>query len=204
MPPYGAWTQHSAREWPRLAAELLRETGIDVALRAGGRPARLPVAAGTRRACRALGAAVRATGLRALSASRSSTTPASPRACRGLGPDVAGGTLLRTRRRLQSAAAAACAARGVARAGAAYLAEHAVDADRARRRALHAATPGAKRSNASASCSRRDSATRTLAPMVGLPAPVTPNKGQIIVLERVPPFLPFPLERSGRPTKAPC
>ena len=33
-----------------------------------------------------------------------------------------------------------------------------------------------------------------LAPMVGLAAPVTPNKGQIIVLERVRPFLSMPLE----------
>jgi hydrogen cyanide synthase HcnC len=32
-----------------------------------------------------------------------------------------------------------------------------------------------------------------LAPMVGLAAPVAPNKGQIIALERVPPFLPVPL-----------
>lgn len=33
-----------------------------------------------------------------------------------------------------------------------------------------------------------------LAPMVGLVAPVVPNQGQVIVLERVQPFLPFPLE----------
>ena len=32
LAPYGTWTQRSAREWPRLAAELLREAGIDVAL----------------------------------------------------------------------------------------------------------------------------------------------------------------------------
>src|SRR6185436_11212141 len=32
LAPYGAWTQRSAREWPRLASELLREAGIDVAL----------------------------------------------------------------------------------------------------------------------------------------------------------------------------
>jgi hypothetical protein len=34
----------------------------------------------------------------------------------------------------------------------------------------------------------------TLAPMVGLTAPVRPNKGQVLVLERRQPFLPFPLE----------
>ena len=33
-----------------------------------------------------------------------------------------------------------------------------------------------------------------LAPMVGLAAPVVPNKGQIIALERVRPFLAVPLE----------
>ena len=32
LAPYGTWTQRSAREWPRLAGDLLRETGIDVAL----------------------------------------------------------------------------------------------------------------------------------------------------------------------------
>ena len=43
-----------------------------------------------------------------------------------------------------------------------------------------------------------------LAPMVGLAAPVRPQKGQIIVLERVRPFLDRRSRRSGRPTKAPC
>ena len=36
LPPYGAWTQRSAREWPRFAALLRDETGIDVALRQQG------------------------------------------------------------------------------------------------------------------------------------------------------------------------
>src|SRR5689334_25381452 len=36
MPAYGAWTQASAREWPRFAAELVQVTGIDVALRQTG------------------------------------------------------------------------------------------------------------------------------------------------------------------------
>ena len=36
MPRYAAWTQRSAREWPRLAALLREETGIDVALRQQG------------------------------------------------------------------------------------------------------------------------------------------------------------------------
>src|SRR6266545_3903653 len=36
--------------------------------------------------------------------------------------------------------------------------------------------------------------TAALAPMVGIAAPVRPNKGQIIVLERLPRFLDFPIE----------
>ena len=37
-------------------------------------------------------------------------------------------------------------------------------------------------------------ANAVLAPMVGLAAPVRPNQGQIIVLERVPRFLALPIE----------
>ena len=32
FPRYASWTQDSAGEWPRLASELLRESGVDVAL----------------------------------------------------------------------------------------------------------------------------------------------------------------------------
>ncbi len=42
MPSYGAWTQRSAREWPAFAADIASATGIDVALAAGGRLARVP------------------------------------------------------------------------------------------------------------------------------------------------------------------
>ena len=37
-------------------------------------------------------------------------------------------------------------------------------------------------------------ANARLAPMVGLVAPLRPNKGQVIVLERMHPFLPLPVE----------
>ncbi|MEO8751156.1 MAG: FAD-dependent oxidoreductase, partial [Casimicrobiaceae bacterium] len=36
LPPYGTWTQRSARAWPHFAAVLRDETGIDVALRQQG------------------------------------------------------------------------------------------------------------------------------------------------------------------------
>ncbi|MEO8506984.1 MAG: FAD-dependent oxidoreductase [Betaproteobacteria bacterium] len=192
MAAYGGWTQASAREWPRLAALLHEETGIDVALRqAGGLHACLTA---------------RELDVRAERMARLLAQPgfepypievldraAVARRLPGVGPDVVGGTWsaldgdcnpLRLLHALHA---------GVARTGGQVLAGHRVTRiePAAGRFVLHT-------SRGIVECARvvlaAGLANATLAPMVGLNAPVTPNKGQVIVLERVRPFLPYPLE----------
>lgn len=191
LPPYAAWTQRSAHEWPRLAALLREETGIDVALRQQGglhlclAPDEL--AARARRMTTWAAQAGNEAGIDVLD--RAAVAARLP----GIGPDVAGGTFcaldgdcnpLRLLRALHA---------GVARGGGAVLPRHAVTRIEPApgRFVLHTA-------HGAVECGRVVLAaglgTAALAPMVGVDVPVAPNKGQVLVLERVRPFLPLPLE----------
>jgi hydrogen cyanide synthase HcnC len=191
MPRYAAWTQRSAHEWPRLAAVLREETGIDVALRqSGGLHVCLSAQELDARARRMTQWAAQEgndEGIDVLD--RAGVAAWLP----GIGPDVAGGTHcaldgdcnpLRLLRSLHA---------GVARAGGALLAEHGVQR-------IEPGTGGflLHTTRGIVACERVVLAAglgnAQLAPMVGLAAPAAANKGQVLVLERVRPFLPFPLE----------
>jgi glycine/D-amino acid oxidase-like deaminating enzyme len=192
LPAYGAWTQRSARTWPRLAAMLQEATGLDVALR---QPGGLHVCLSAREL------AARADRMAALLAQpgfenydidvldRAGVMARMP----ALGPDVVGGTWsaldgdcnpLRLLRALHAA---------LEQAGALHRTGFAIDRIEplASGFVLHSATGKLE-------CERVVLAAglgnARLAPMVGLAAPVTPNKGHVIVLERVQPFLGVPLE----------
>jgi glycine/D-amino acid oxidase-like deaminating enzyme len=191
LAPYGAWTQRSAREWPRLAEELLRETGIDVALaQPGGIHVCLTPDELSQRVA-ALAALQAQPGFRRYDvevfdhAGLASVLP-------GVGADVAGGTYcpqdghcnpLKLLRALHAATIGAGgdyrAGHQVARiapCGSAFTLETGGGTIVAEKVVLAAGLGNA-----------------TLAPMVGLVAPVAPNQGQVIVLERVPRFLDVPL-----------
>lgn len=192
LAPYGAWTLRSAREWPRLAALLREETGVDVALRQGG---------GLHVCLSARELDVRAQRMAQLVAQPdiercdvevfdhagvAARLPA-------IGPDVAGGTWCALDGGCNPLRLLLALHVSLARAGAACLAAHPVSAIEPGpgRFALH--TPQGR-----IECGRVVLAAglgnATLAPMVGMALPVTPNQGQVIALERVRPFLPFPLE----------
>jgi hydrogen cyanide synthase HcnC len=192
LPPYGAWTQRSAREWPRLAGELQRETGIDVALaQPGGIHVCLSAAELTRRVA-ALDALQAQPGFRPHPVDvldRAALATRLP----GLGADVAGGTYcpldgqcnpLRLLRALHAATIAA---------GGAYRAGHAVA-----RISPHGSGFTVETARVAIEAEKVVLAAglgnAALAPMLGLAAPVRPNQGQVIVLERVPRFLALPLE----------
>ncbi|MEP7181108.1 MAG: FAD-dependent oxidoreductase [Betaproteobacteria bacterium] len=192
LPPYGAWTQRSAREWPRLADELRTGTGIDVAL---AQPGGIHVCLARDELDR------RVASLAALFAQpgfdrypvevldRAGIAARLP----GVGADVVGGTWgaldghcnpLKLLRALHA---------GVVRAGGAYRSDHAVDG----------IVPGAESFTLDTAGGRivarrvvlaAGLGNARLAPMVGLDAPVRPNKGHVIALERVPPFLSLPVE----------
>ncbi len=192
LPAYGAWTQLSARTWPRLAATLAETTGLDVVLRQPG---------GLHVCLSAHELAARADRMAALRAQpgferydidvldRAGVAARMP----AIGPDVVGGTWsaldgdcnpLRLLRALHAA---------LEQAGASHRTGFAIDRIEpiGGGFVLHSA-------KGRLACDRVVLAAglgnARLAPMVGLAAPVTPNKGHIIVMERVQPFLDVPLE----------
>jgi glycine/D-amino acid oxidase-like deaminating enzyme len=191
LPQYGSWTQLSARRWPELAARLAEESGIDVALlQPGGIHPCL-----TRRELD-----VRVAAIERLLAQpgferyevqvldRAALAQLLP----GVGPDVAGGTYctldghcnpLRLLRALHAA---------LQRAGGAYRPNHGVKRIVPRGDGFDIAVPGGTVTAAKVVLAA-GLGNAALAPMVGLAAPVRPQKGQVIVLERVKPFLDRPL-----------
>ncbi len=192
LAPYASWTQASARAWPRFAVDLLQDTGIDVAL---AQPGGIHVCLSQREFD------ARAALLDALLSQpaferypvelldRAALQARLP----DLGPDVTGGSFsaldghcnpLRLLHALHAA---------LDRAGCRYLPGHSVDTIDTRAGRFLLRTPrGAVRAERIVLAAGLGNAE--LAPQVGLSAPVRPNRGQIIVLERVAPFLRLPLE----------
>jgi glycine/D-amino acid oxidase-like deaminating enzyme len=189
---YGAFTQASARMWPRLAAELLAETGIDVALRQPG---------GFHLCLTARELELRAANLAEMFAQpgferydidvldRAELAGRLP----GLGAEVAGGTWcaldgdcnpLRLLFALRSA---------LDRAHCRWVGDARVDAIQPRGGGFGVGTRhGVVEAERVVLAAGLGNAR--LAPMVDLTAPVAPNKGQILVLERMAPFLAHPVE----------
>jgi len=185
-PDYARWTLASARAWPRLAADLRAATGIDVALRqAGGVHACFAEAALAARA-QLLASLVREGGdiARVEVLDRAALRVRVP----GLGPDVVGGTWCSADAEcnpllLLRALTAAAQAAGVRfRPGPAVTRIEPVAGG-------FVVDAGAQRIACSKVILAAGLGNATLAPMVGLAAPVTPNRGQILALERVAPFL---------------
>ena len=191
LPEYAAWTQRSAAEWPRLANELLRETGVDVAFaQPGGFHVCLSAAELERRVA-TLDALQAQAGFRRYPLEVLDRAQLALR-LPGLGPGVAGGTYcpidghcnpLKLLRALHAA---------TVRAGGVYRADHAVV-----KIARHGTGFVLDTSGGSVAAGKIVLAAGlgngALAPMVGLRTPVRPNQGQVIVLERVPRFLELPI-----------
>jgi glycine/D-amino acid oxidase-like deaminating enzyme len=191
MPSYGGWTQRSAASWPAFAADLAQATGIDVALRQHGG---LHVCV-TREELDA-----RAARMAALLEQRGFPRyridildHAGVRARVGDVGDIAGGTWCAQDGECNPLRLLRAMRAGVAAAGGVLLPEHGVERiDRAGSRfVLHTA-------RGPIACDRVVLAAglgnARLAPMVGLAAPVSPNKGHILVTERLPRFVDATIE----------
>ena len=190
LPSYGAWTQRSAREWPRLAGELLREAGIDVALAQPGGIHVCLAADELARRVRELEALQAQPGFRQYDVEvldRASTAKRIP----GIG-HVAGGTYCSLDGHCNSLKLLRAFHAAIVTAGGTYLSSHGVTRITPQRSAFTLTTAGGaiEAEKVVIACGL---GSATLAPMVGLAAPVRPNKGQIIVLERMPRFLQLPL-----------
>ena len=192
LPPYGAWTLRSAREWPRLADELLREAGIDVAM---AQPGGIHVCLTADELSR------RATALEALQAQpgfRRYDVELLDRAglgqqLPGIGHDVAGGTYCALDGHCNPLKLLRALHAGMVSAGGAYLSSHGVTRITPQRSGFTLNTAGGSIESEKVVLAA-GLGNAALAPMVGLAAPVRPNKGQIIALERMPRFLTLPLD----------
>ena len=191
-PRYASWTQDSAGEWPRLASELLRESGVDVALAQPGGIHVCVTAKELEQRVAMLDALQSQPGFRRYPIEVLDRNALASRV-RGLGTAVAGGTYcpvdghcnpLKLLRALHAA---------TIRAGAAYRSDHRVARITPRGEGFVLDTAAGALSAARVVLAA-GLGNAALAPMVGLASPVRPNQGQIIVLERVPRFLALPLQ----------
>jgi glycine/D-amino acid oxidase-like deaminating enzyme len=188
-PPYAAWTLRGAAAWPAFARELAAETGVDLQLEQIG---------GLHMCLDDDELDERRTTLERLRAAMETDYPfemldhaGTARLCPGIGPDVVGASFGPldghvSPLRLLRALLQAFAQRGgqlatghrVARiepAGGGFAVTTETGTFRAAKVVLAAGLGNA-----------------ALAPMLGLSAPVAPNRGQILVCERVQPFLRYP------------
>jgi glycine/D-amino acid oxidase-like deaminating enzyme len=191
MPAYGRWTLGSSQAWQRLAAELQKLTGIDVRLeQPGGLTVLLSEAE----------ASARVDFMQRMLAQPGMPQyewqlldPAALRArVPGIGPAVLGAIYCRhdghvNPLKLLRALHASFALRGVA-----YLPQHPVaridPSDDGFTLQTAGGTVSARRIVLAAGLGNAK-----LAPMVGIVAPVRPQRGQILVLERLQPLLKFPI-----------
>lgn len=190
MPAYAHWTVGSARAWSGFAEVLQHETGIDVAHRQpGGFTLALSEAE--------LGA--RVSTLKRLHnqpemvpydyevMDRSEVERHLPE----IGPDVVGATYCALDGHTNSLRLLRALHAGFRLRGGTYLAEHGVQEIQPRAGNFEVETAqGVIAAGQVVLAAGIDN--RRLAPMVGLEAPVRPQRGQIIVTEKTAPFLSYP------------
>jgi len=188
-PPYAGWTLRAAAAWPAFAREISDETGVDLQLEQIG---------GLHMCLSDEEMDERRTTLARLRAVLETDYPyemldhaGTARLCPGIGPDVVGASFgpldghvspLRLLRALLQA---------FAQRGGQLATGHRVT------RIVPAAggfavTTEAGSFRAAQVVLAAGLGNHALAPMVGLSAPVAPNRGQILVCERVQPFLRYP------------
>jgi hydrogen cyanide synthase HcnC len=191
MPQYAAWTKRSSDGWGAFAARLQEETGLDVAFeRRGGfqlalSEAELESRVGT---------------LRRLHNQRDMVQypyeildhAEVARMLPEVGPEVVGGSYCPLDGHCNSLRLLRGLHIGMNRMGVRYLPNHRVEWIKAAGDEFHVATEAGEVSAAKLVLAAGNGNAK-LAPMVGLKAPVRPQRGHIVVSERVRPFLKYPV-----------
>ena len=191
MPEYAAWTVRSSAAWPALAEALQRETGIDVALQQpGGFHLALSEAEleARRQTLKRLHNQPRMIGYETSILGAAEVRRMLPE----IGPDVVGGSYCPLDGHVNSQKLLRALHAGLASYGGDYLPGRRVNGIAARDGAFRLSTPGGELA-AGKVVLAAGNANMNLAPMVGLSAPMVPERGQIIVTERVQPFLRHPI-----------
>lgn len=191
MPAYTRWTVAASNSWPRLAEELREQTGLDVCFQRNG---------GFHLALSEEELAQRADTVKRMSEQPGGTAydfeilghAEVAKMLPHIGPEVVGGSFcpldghvnsLRTFRALHT---------GLARLGVDYRPDQAVTAITYTGDGFRLTTTKGEIASQKVVLAAGN-ANETLAPMVGLTAPMGPTRGQVIVTERTAPFLPHPL-----------
>jgi glycine/D-amino acid oxidase-like deaminating enzyme len=189
LPEYAAWTRRSAMEWTAFADMLLVQSGIDVAYR---RPGGFHVTLSEAEL------AHRASIVRELDAQGSAQDcemldrDAVKRMLPMVGPEVAGASFCKLDGHCNSLKLLRALHVGMRAQGAAYFPQRGVE------KIAHvngefrvSSTGGEIRAGQVVLAAGLGNAR--LAPMVGLEAPVRPQRGQLMVTERAAPFLHYPV-----------
>jgi glycine/D-amino acid oxidase-like deaminating enzyme len=191
MAEYAAWTVRSSNAWGGLADELRRETGVNVHFeRPGGFHLALSENELEKRAqnLRRLHNQPRMVGYETKILGAAEVKKMLPE----IGPDVVGGSYCPLDGHVNSQKLLRALHTGLAQQGADYLPGRRVNDITAKDRGFKLSTPlgeiGAGKVVLAAG-----NANMALAPMVGLAAPMLPERGQIIVTERTERFLRHPV-----------
>jgi glycine/D-amino acid oxidase-like deaminating enzyme len=191
MPAYTVWTVRAAEAWGKLAAELKDQTGLDVCLQQNGG---FHLTLGddefaqrgelvTRMHNQAGAADYR---MEMLSAS------AVKKMLPLIGPEVSGGSFCPLDGHVNSLRTFRAFHTGFKSFGIDYFPERPVSAIVQNGGEFRLMTPRGE-VRAGKIVLAAGNANQTLAPLVGLSAPMGPTRGQIVVTERTTPFLPHPL-----------
>jgi glycine/D-amino acid oxidase-like deaminating enzyme len=191
LAPYSAWTIRSAKAWPGFAAEIKDLTGLDVAVE---QPGGFSLCLSEREL-----EARKAYMQRLMSQpgmipyefhilDRQRLDNMLP----GLGPEVVGGSYCPLDGHVNSLRLYRALFTGLVRMGATVLPGHDVSAIAFSGGEFRLATTSGE-IRAAKIVLAAGNANAQLAPMVGLEAPMKPERGQVIVTERAQPFLKFPI-----------
>ncbi len=191
MPEYAAWTVKSSNAWAGFAGQLRDQTGLDVCFeRPGGFHLALSEAELEARASQMnrLHNQPTVVDTGTVMLERTEIAKMLPH----IGPDVVGGSYCPIDGHVNSLRLFRALHTGLAQLGATYLPNHAVT-DIRHENGVYQLVTANREIHAAKVILAAGNANMHLAPLVGLYAPMLPERGQIIVTERVQPFLKYPV-----------
>ena len=191
MPPYSRWTFGSARAWPDLARELLDETGLDVSLQ---QPGGFHVCLSEQEYERRADFVSRFRAQQGVADVPIEMVPREVLATHlpDIGPEVVGASFCPADGHVNSLRLFRAFHTGLLQRGATYLPNRSVTAINREAGGYRLQSPMGD-VHAERVVLAAGNANQALAAMVGLSAPMKPERGQIVVTERVRPFLHHPL-----------
>jgi glycine/D-amino acid oxidase-like deaminating enzyme len=191
MPAYTGWTVRGSKAWPTLATELREQTGLDLALQQNGG---FHLTLGEAEYEARTNLVARMHNQTGATDYKMEMLPAAEvkKMLPLIGPEVSGGSFCPFDGHVNSLRTFRAFHTGMKQLGVDYLPERPVTAIARNGDEFRLTTPQGELRAAKVVLAAGN-ANQTLAPMVGLSAPMGPTRGQIVVTERTVPFLPHPL-----------